>query len=131
MSANGYQVDGSHYQTGYQHWDFVIDTGIHYLLGCATKYVARWRDKNPLVDLNKAAHYLLKAEENGIKSPMMNPSYVNRFVSQLPNIEAGIISNMVDNEFDSARSGIRRLIEQYEEEQSQLEITHARKQEDV
>lgn len=131
MNANDYQVDGKHYQIEYQHWDFVIDTGIHYLLACATKYVTRWRDKNPLKDLDKTLHYLLKAEENNIRSAIGNPSHVNLFVRQLPNAEAGIISDILDNEFDAARIGIRKLIEEYEQSEAEAEIIHARKNEDI
>lgn len=62
MKANDMQVGGTHYQREYQHWDMVTDTGMHYLLGCATKYIARWPNKNA-DDLIKATHYLQKAME--------------------------------------------------------------------
>ena len=63
MSANAIQIGGSHYNGDYQHWDWVSDCNIHYLMGCATKYVVRWRKKNGLQDLEKAKHYLMKMEE--------------------------------------------------------------------
>jgi hypothetical protein len=65
MGANDTQVGGSHYKTKYEHWDFVLDTGMGYLQGCATKYVARARKKNGLEDLNKALHYIDKLLEVG------------------------------------------------------------------
>ena len=66
MSANDYQVGGNHYAKGgaFQHWDLIEDNGIGYIEGCATKYVTRWRDKaEPLKDLNKAKHYVVKLLE--------------------------------------------------------------------
>ncbi len=63
-SANDYQHGGQHYRRGgYQHWDFVNDTGMDYYQGNATKYVSRWRNKNGIEDLKKAEHYLTKAKE--------------------------------------------------------------------
>jgi hypothetical protein len=61
ISANDRQVGGDHYKKEYQHWDFVTDTGLPYLLGCFTKYVTRWRGKNGMEDLQKSLHYLQKA----------------------------------------------------------------------
>lgn len=61
--ANSMQVGGSHYSSSYQHWDFVTDYGIHYLLGCATKYLTRYRKKNGIQDLEKCVHYFTKARE--------------------------------------------------------------------
>lgn len=52
-----------HYDTGYQHWNLVLDTGMGYLEGNATKYVSRWRKKNGLEDLKKALHYVNKLLE--------------------------------------------------------------------
>jgi predicted DNA-binding protein (UPF0278 family) len=62
--VNKYQVGGDHYKTPYEHWDFVLDTGMGYLEGCATKYVSRWRKKAGLADLQKAEHYIVKLMEN-------------------------------------------------------------------
>jgi|TARA_Y100000310_G_scaffold84459_1_gene81324 hypothetical protein len=61
----------THYIKGkYEHWDVVIDWGLDYFCGCATKYIARHRHKGtPVKDIEKAIHYLekylqyLKAEE--------------------------------------------------------------------
>jgi len=55
------QVGGEHYQAEYQHWDMVIDCGLHYLPACATKYVQR--DKGDIAgDLGKALSYIEKAK---------------------------------------------------------------------
>lgn len=70
MSANNRQVAGDHYnQREYQHWDFVCDTNLHYILGNATKYISRWRKKNGIQDLEKAKHYIEKAIERDIEPP--------------------------------------------------------------
>lgn len=65
MNANNRQVGGSHYAEGgeVQHWDFVTLNGLSYLVGCATKYIARWRKKNGVQDLEKALHYIEKLQE--------------------------------------------------------------------
>lgn len=54
------QEGGDHYQTEYQHWDWVVDIGMTYLPATATKYLARWQKKNGLQDLMKADTYLEK-----------------------------------------------------------------------
>jgi len=71
-NANKTQVGGNHYQTTYQHWDMVCDTNLHYLLGCATKYLARWRTKNGLQDLAKAKHFIHKARERNVEALNMD-----------------------------------------------------------
>jgi hypothetical protein len=82
MSANAKQVAGNHYQNNYQHWDFMCDTGMHYLLGCASKYVIRFRKKNGMQDLEKAIHYLEKAQE--VKIPALIPE-----PEELAKVQAG------------------------------------------
>lgn len=68
VKANEMQVGGDHYRSVLQHWDVVTDHNIGYLEGCASKYVARWRKKNGLQDLQKARHFavkLLEASQKG------------------------------------------------------------------
>jgi len=60
--ANEKQVGGKHYKSGYQHWDLVLDFGLHYLEGCSTKYVTR-RKGNRGEDIGKAIHYIEKLME--------------------------------------------------------------------
>jgi len=66
-TANQMQVGGDHYrndQDGCQHWDFMLaNYGCSYLVGCATKYIVRWRKKNGIQDLKKASHYVMKMQE--------------------------------------------------------------------
>lgn len=55
------QVGGTHYKTGYGHWDFAAEYyGPGYFKGQVTKYVVRWRKKNGVQDLEKAHHFLDK-----------------------------------------------------------------------
>ena len=64
MNPNSTQVGGSHYQSAYQHWDFVGDAlQGRYLEGCISKYVSRWRKKGGTQDLEKAAHYADKLQQ--------------------------------------------------------------------
>lgn len=57
------QVGGDHYTSEYQHWDYVVDSGMGYLEGSATAYVTRYRKKNGIEDLKKALTYLNKLEQ--------------------------------------------------------------------
>lgn len=64
MSANETQVGGNHYDSKYQHWDFVRDICMGYIPAQITRYVTRWRKKNGLEDVDKALHYVQKFMEN-------------------------------------------------------------------
>lgn len=68
MSANDTQIGGDHYRkhgsTGEQHWDRQYRLfGPGYFIGCATKYIERYRDKNGKQDLEKALHFIQKLIE--------------------------------------------------------------------
>jgi hypothetical protein len=64
VSANEQQVGGDHYKgEAIQPWDFIVSNGLGYLEGNIVKYVSRWRKKNGVQDLEKAAHYLAKLIE--------------------------------------------------------------------
>lgn len=63
MTTNDRQVGGTHYESEYQHWDFIEQCGIGYLEGVATKYVVRWRGRGGTLDLRKAIHYVEKLIE--------------------------------------------------------------------
>jgi len=60
IKANERQVAGSHYRKPIQHWDYVIGNKHSYLGGQASKYISRWKDKNGVMDLDKADHFLEK-----------------------------------------------------------------------
>lgn len=85
MSANDRQEGGTHYASEYQHWDFVL-TALEgrYLEGCVTKYIYRWKKKNGLEDLRKAAHYLDKMMDSSTKyKPMNKKGYDERQVEAI------------------------------------------------
>ena len=65
MSANEKQVGGSHYKKGgEEHWDRQWRLyGRGYFVGCITKYVERYHEKNGVQDLQKAQHFLEKLIE--------------------------------------------------------------------
>jgi hypothetical protein len=69
MSANDYQVQGTHYTSkSIQPWDamqswMTTEAFAGFLQGNAIKYLARWKDKGGLDDLKKARHYLDKLIE--------------------------------------------------------------------
>lgn len=62
MEANERQVGGNHYKNPgkAEHWDLVAMYDWDYFQGQITKYLMRWRKKNGIEDLEKAAHYLQK-----------------------------------------------------------------------
>ncbi len=65
MTANNKQHGGNHYKKygDLQPWDVVVQWNLGYLEGTALKYIARWRDKNGIEDIQKAIHFLEKLVE--------------------------------------------------------------------
>ena len=69
--ANQVQFGGTHYKTepGFEeHWDRIwrtrgVEGGRGYFIGCITKYVERFDEKNGIEDLKKAQHYIQKLIE--------------------------------------------------------------------
>ena len=60
--ANGHGP--AHYKQGQiQTWDGIIALGLPYMESTVIRYLARWRHKNGLEDLQKARHYLDKLIE--------------------------------------------------------------------
>ena len=117
MNVNSKQVGGEHYRKAYQHWDLVCDANLHYLIGCATKYIARHKEKNGRQDLEKSIHYLEKAiEKNLMLKGRTNFEYWNRFMVQMTKPEREIYHLIYNNQFQHAISKIHFLItEQYDE----------------
>lgn len=84
MDVNSRQVDGDHYRSEYQHWDFAADCDLGYFESACTKYVTRWRSKNGVVDLEKAIHYtkkLIALVKDGrvTRRPSGTPALVHTF----------------------------------------------------
>lgn len=110
--ANARQHGGDHYKKhDYQHWDFVCDTGQHYLVACATKYASRWQNKGGVVDLEKMMHYLDKALERGITAPHAS-HLTHRFCEQLEPNDALMVDYIMRDEWDKAKKLARQLISQ-------------------
>lgn len=115
--ANDRQIGGLHYSKWtYQHWDFVVDIGLHYLIGCASKYVTRWRDKGGIQDLEKCLHYLQKATEADVlafaPANMRNwHQCLQRFTTQLPHREGRAVYRMVSGDYEGAANQVRALID--------------------
>lgn len=57
------QVNGTHYKSQIQCWDYIIANNLGYLEGNVIKYVTRHNLKNGRDDLLKAIHYLEKILE--------------------------------------------------------------------
>jgi hypothetical protein len=137
MEANEYQIGGEHYKTKYEHWDFVHDCDLHYVIGCATKYIQRWRNKGGGTDLSKAIHYIQKAQELEIES--VHFGYVPVFHSHgkreykkhqlvrfLNTIEHSddkkIIYNIVYGKYQEASLLIYNLIVEFEKSQNKEQM---------
>ena len=120
--ANEYQPGGDHYRNdGYQHWDFVADTGMDYFRGNATKYIARWKRKGNLgLDLEKALHYLTKAREvyAGMDVPMARDNNVSCFwrfalADHLDFEQGRAIYLVMDNQLEAALEEVKNIYEDY------------------
>jgi hypothetical protein len=62
--ANDRQEGGSHYKTKViQPWDYIVANELGFLEGSIIKYVTRYKEKNGVHDLKKAAHFLEKLIE--------------------------------------------------------------------
>lgn len=113
MQANEKQIGGNHYASKYQAWDFIIDLRLHYLYGCALKYIYRHKKKNGVEDVKKAEHYIEKAKEIGIKGGgLENQNLIKKFIqeNEITHDEALIIHDICYGKCEAALKGIRKLI---------------------
>ena len=90
MRANDRQIGGDHYKkagkTGEEHWDRQYRLfGPGYFVGCATKYIERYRDKNGKADLEKALHFIEK---------LIELEYPNTGSMELPPPTAWVVEKM-------------------------------------
>lgn len=120
-SANDRQIGGDHYKRdgALEHWDLIERSGIGYLEGCATKYVARWRQKGGIQDLQKAEHYvqkLIELYDEGIRLPrgVARMDLVSQFCAPLEVVERSIINMLCRWDcrahLIAAQSDLRHLI---------------------
>lgn len=117
MKANEKQVGGKHYQSEYQHWDFIFDTKLNYFSACATKYIARWRNKDGLKDLKKAKHFIEKIKELGVVDIGVGSHKNTKHfiqINHIPPEEGYLIHDIVFGEYDTAIQRLDILIKQAE-----------------
>lgn len=118
-SANAYQHGGSHYKdTGYDHWDFVLDTEQHYLQGNATKYITRARrhEAGAVLQLDKCLHYIHKAEEAAQQGRFSNVARIDgeellsfAVANALTAKEAIAIYRVIAGDWALARQAVQQL----------------------
>ena len=125
--ANQVQIGGAHYKSaqGLQHWDLVETYRVGYLEGNASKYLTRWRKKNGVQDLQKAAHYLRKLyecradlphDEQVARHPNVPHAVVSKFSAangltlQEEQIPGHILCRKSSATIDLARREVERLI---------------------
>ena len=123
--VNNKQIGGSHYKNyRYEHWDFATDVlaSDAYLKGCCSKYIARYKYKNGMEDLQKAKHYLEKLMSTNIKVTLSkeNELYLKVFCEQLDIAEAAVIFYVYQNEYDRAMKHLNAIIEEYELNENDL-----------
>lgn len=113
--ANERQVGGAHYQSDYQHWDFVYDTGMDYFQGQFSRYVSRARRKHGAEDYEKALHYADKAIELGLANSLDADKVADnhgRFCTfnELTNQEYAAIWLCMLGEWSSARKWVEVIL---------------------
>lgn len=108
------QVGGDHYNGEYQHWDMVIDTNMHYLLGCATKYLCRYKTDR-YQDLEKAHSFVAKAENHlvkGVHQEDMASVHLWLSGADLPPDVENAIEHIAYAEYGNAKRAIEQLMEE-------------------
>lgn len=114
-SANARQHGGDHYKgSEYEHWDWVSECRLHYLAGCASKYVFRWRKKNGAEDLKKAHHYIDKAIELNIPGSSLSTRHDKfwKFVLSncVPMTEAAAIYHIMEGQWAEAKALLSKIL---------------------
>jgi hypothetical protein len=106
-TANDKQVGGEHYQSEYQHWDYVPQAELDYHQGCATKYL-RFRKKNGMQDLQKLRHYVEKLQEKQEKRRELSERFggANGLTAQ----ETALAVAIATSDFDKALRIVDDLI---------------------
>lgn len=131
MSANETQVGGTHYKSEYQHWDWVTELGMPYILGCATKYLTRWKKKNGIQDLEKAIHYVEKAMELNmvIEGNKLKLRLTGLFIHenmQGATTEITALNQILYGDYPAAVGTIRTLIAAAQADKERLKVERAK-----
>lgn len=112
MSVNERQVGGMHYQSEYQHWDFVHDVDLGYLEAQVVKYISRWRKKGGMQDLQKAEHFVEKLQN--LRQFYLNSAHEYADYNGLSYEERFVIINILNGSYDAAKFNILKLMEECE-----------------
>lgn len=115
MAANDIQFGGDHYKgSDYQHWDYATDLRLPYLVGVASKYFSRWRQKGGVEDLQKGIHYIQKCVETSVSLLPVNDrsKLFWRFVlsNHISMTDAMIIWYIHEGEWDTALQAAETLL---------------------
>jgi len=117
MDINDIQIGGTHYKREYQHWDLCIDIELPFVLGCAAKYISRWKDKNGAQDLRKSLHYLAKAQDSNIRVnnySAIQRECIDKFADQHGAQEADIIRMICYGNYSDSSLHIGNMIAELE-----------------
>lgn len=85
MQANKTQVGGTHYkEKSIQPWDameawMTKEAFQGFLQGNAIKYLARWKDKGGVEDLQKAQHYIQKLIETESEEKIQDTTPADKY----------------------------------------------------
>lgn len=121
--ANKRQVAGEHYKATFQHWDWINALELSYLPATVTKYLTRWKKKNKLEDLEKAAHYLQKFYEVELLKHEYQKDVTNKFIddNEIQIDEADVVWALFDynlgnlGKLEVAIKVLARIIEEVKE----------------
>lgn len=124
---NSIQVGGDHYQSGFQHWDWVQLIKLPYLPAAASKYLTRWRRKGGLQDLEKALHFLNKYLEGEEERRRQEGILTDNFIlnNEIGEEEAFILHALNSHNFGNLthlRDAAVRLFEYVEREKNAREL---------
>jgi hypothetical protein len=119
QNPNEKQVGGLHYKSEYQHWDFMLDVSMPYLPAQVIKYITRWKKKNGVQDLEKAAHFLDKYILTMTNQTLEKYAKMNKYIeeNQVESGEAFVIQHLMNfhigmiSELQQAADIIKGLIE--------------------
>lgn len=135
-NPNEKQVGGDHYKgSGFEPWDLPLE-GVGAYEYAAVKYVARYRKKNGLQDLDKAVHYIEKALYHWRRHEWSNKSVIslvkvlnfNR-MNQCQEAESSIVLLLCKwergEDLELAKHMVEELIADVNLEQQMHEAIHA------
>lgn len=121
--VNDKQEGGDHYKNtiGLQLWDFIDDNNIPFLEANVLKYVIRYKHKNGLQDLKKAAHYLEKIISQQEKKKRFTNYDELDFVEivgayDLDGDQIAICKAVIENRYPAAQHILRKMINELEQQ---------------